>query len=189
VEDLIAEIRKEFPSIPLVLRPKLWQYDVKEWCALADEFKISYSNSKIEISFDFLKRVDLIISGDSTILLEAALMNVLPLCYDYARISLDYYDYIRNGLVRTFSEPEELCLYIKTVMNDKPYVRDKAKRYCATIDTCHDGRSSDLAIELIEALLFNNQDLGKVWIKDANCKLDVYRHVAHISHSTCHVSQ
>lgn len=181
VEELVSNIRQEFPRMPIVFRPKEWLYGVSERRSLADKYGILYSNSKLELSYDFLKKVDLVISGDSSILLEAALMNVVPVYFDFTQTALDYYGYVRNGLVNYFCEPEELCLYIKTVINDKPYVRQKAKRYCTTINTCHDGKSGYLASELIQALLSNNQDIWHVWKKISDSKLDVYRHIRHIS--------
>jgi hypothetical protein len=177
VENLLVKIREKFPEITVILRPKMWDYGVKEWLALADKFKISYSSSKTEISFDFLKKVDLIISSDSTILLEAAILNVLPIYFDYAQTALDYYAYVRKGFVTYFSDSEEVSLYMEKVIDNKPYIRDKTRHYCATVDTCHDGNASHLVTELIEALLSDNQDIWKIWENIPGSKLDAYRHV------------
>ena len=103
-------------------------------------------------SFDFLKKVDAIIAGASNILLEAALMNVFPLYYDFAQTHLDWYGFQRSGLVECLSEPEEVCRSIKEICQSKPSVRTKAKLYCATIGTCYDGRSGELAGAMIQKL-------------------------------------
>ncbi len=173
-EQLLARIRQEFPTLPIILRPHNADRRVKEWQDLARRYGLEFSVFETEHPFDYLKRVDAIIAGDSNILLEAALMNVLPAYYDFAQTRLDWYGFQRNGLVEYFSEPSEVCRYIREISESKPSVRMKASRYCATIGTRYDGHSSELASTLIQELVSGNEASLKGWKRIPSVGLEAY---------------
>lgn len=176
-EQLCARIRQEFPTLLLILRPHDVDPRVKEWKDLSRRYGMEFSDSKTELSFDFLKRVDAAIAGDSNILLEAALMDVFPLYYDFAQTHLDWYGFQRNGLVEYFSNPADVCRTIKVISQNKPSVRMKARRYCATIGTRYDGHSSELASTLIQELVSGNKVSLKEWKRIPNIGLESYEFV------------
>ncbi len=174
VEQLLMQIRHKFPTLPLILRPKTEGARIRHWRDLADQYDMGFSDSRTELSFDFLRKVDAIIAGDSNILLEAALMNVVPLYYDFAQAHLDWYGFQRNGLVEYFSEPSEVCRYLREVSANKPSVRIRARRYCATVGTRYEGHSGELAAALIQALVSGSQVSLEGWRQIPNIGLEAY---------------
>jgi hypothetical protein len=174
VEELCKMLRKSFPDISLFLRPHPGDTRRMEWKGLAENFDIHYSDSRVETSFEFLKGVDVILAGESNILLEAALINVLPIYYDFPRTHMDWYGFQRQGLVEYVSEIEEVFIIIQKILKNRPDVRIKTKYYCATVDSRYDGQSTELTTKLIKALV-SDQDLDwKEWKSIQGSKLDAY---------------
>ncbi len=112
----------------------------------------------------FLPSVDAVVSGSSSILLEAALLGAAPLLYrpldaqssrsprlevafDRARVDpADYYGFVANGLCPTAATPGEL----RDWLHRTPPPRVEALRhYCDTLGGPYDGRSDELALECI----------------------------------------
>ncbi len=120
---------------------------------------------KCEDSFAFLTRVDVAISGDSSILLEAVLMDVYPIYYDFSLHRLDYYSFLHNGLVEYASEPDEVCSILEKLSKSKPSVRSRAKLYCCTVDTPFEGHSSDLAAQIISGIALGTCGNMDPWIR------------------------
>ena len=173
VEELIRNVRQDFPALSMILRPHNGDRRVNDWKKIAQKYDMQFSNSRKELSFDFLARVDAIIAGDSNILLEAALMNVGPLYYDFALTHLDCFGFERNGLVQYLSQPPELSRIIKEV-SQSTSVRPRAKYYCATIGTAHDGRSGAVAAGLMKELTSPNGSGLREWRRIPNVALEAY---------------
>lgn len=174
VENLLNQLCKEFPRIPMIMRPHNGDRRRDLWLKLSRKYDLEFSDSRSELAFDFLKNVDVIIAGDSNILLEATLMNVMPLYYDFPQKHLDFYGFERNGLVEYFSEPKAICNYIKEIITCKPFIRNRAKYYNATIDTEYDGCSSELVAGLLEMF----QPEGKIdfekWQRIPDIEVEAY---------------
>jgi len=158
-DELVSQLRRNFPRLPVIIRPHDADRRTPLWQELAQKYNMIFSDSRIEFSFEFLRKVDAVISGDSNILLEVALMNVVPIYFDFRGKHLDWYGFYKNGLVDYFSEPGDVCNYLSKIMRDKPHVRTKAKYYNAAINTNIDGHSSKLAAELIKVIISNNKQI------------------------------
>lgn len=153
VERLCGEIQATLAGLSLTLRPHPGDRDRwEEWVRLARNCGMKFSDSRVEVSFEFMKRVDAIIVGDSNILLESTLMNVYPLYYDFSATHLDYYGFLKWGLAEYHGCSPEICEKLRALRVNKPPVREKAKRYCHTVGTPHDGRSATLSADLVQAL-------------------------------------
>jgi hypothetical protein len=176
VEQLAVAIRAALPDLPLTLRPhpgdrKRWP----EWLALAEKCGMAFSDSQEEMSFEFLKRIDAVVVGDSNILLEAAMLDIHPLYYDFNQTKLDHYGFFKNGLVDRYVSPPELCRKLSDLMANKPSIRLKTKRYCHTVGTAYDGRSAELAAGLIQRLL--NREVPAAmseWRRIPDCRIEAY---------------
>lgn len=60
---------------------------------------IGFSNPKNETSFDFINKIDLMISNESSIHLDAAMMRCPTIVYNFSNNPvLDYYSYIKTNL-------------------------------------------------------------------------------------------
>ena len=174
-EQLCRELRKALPELRIILRPHpgdIARYP--EWLRIKTDCKMEFSDARSELSFDFLKRVDAVIVGDSNILLEAALLNVFPIYYDVNRTNLDWYGFIKNGLTEYIAEPAGVCQKLRDLLTRKPYIRHLAKRYCATIDTRYDGHSADLSSSLIESLVNKDPNIMKKWRQIPGMRIESY---------------
>jgi len=175
-QELLDYLHATFPKISFILSQNATADSrrIPDWKDLAANCKMDFSDSIEVLSFNFLNSVDAIIVSDSNIALEAAIMNVYPLYYDVNKTKLDHYGFYQNGLVEYFSEPKEIGCKIEELLIHKPYVRNRAKRYCHTIDTVWDGRSSDLAAILIEKISKNDKTLMNNWGKISGTSLEAY---------------
>ena len=179
VLSLCRLLRARFPDLPVSLRPH--PSDSRDWTGLLTDSPtnsptvgdIDISDAKLELSFAFLKRVDAIIVGDSNITLEALLMNVTPLYYDFSGQASDHYGFVRRGAV-TLLTTEELLEAVTALQHHKPAVRQRSKAYCATVDTCYDGRSAQLVARTLEQRLRGELDTS-VWQRLGNRAFEAYR--------------
>ncbi|HET59938.1 MAG TPA: hypothetical protein ENN32_06180 [Chloroflexi bacterium] len=175
VDRLAREIVHTFPHLRVVVRPHPSDSRFDLWKALAEKYSWEFSDAANESSFVFLGKVDSVIASDSNILLEAALMNVYPIYYDFGSTKLDLYGFLRNGLVDYFADPEQLCAEVGRLLTFKPDIRSKTKYYCATVDTKYDGRSSELAAALIVEIGSAYGIDFTLWERLDGLLLDAYR--------------
>lgn len=133
----------------IYLRPHPTDRRFDEWKAVAIKYRINFSNVRILNSFDFLSNVDLIISGNSNIHLEAISLNVLSVFFDSINNKYDHYGFIKNGLVDYFSDINSVTTRIKECTIEKKNNRNLAKKYIETIDTAFDGKSTQLFAKII----------------------------------------
>ena len=153
---LCCHIRSELPELPIVLRPHpiVFRKRAREWSALAQRYGCLISDPVVETSFAFLNKVDAIVVGESNITLEAALLNVVPIYFAFAGHAHDIYGFFSCGLVdRCEATPEEVVTRLRELIHYKPSWRARASRYCATIGTPYDGRSTDLMLEVLRQFL------------------------------------
>ncbi|KON26765.1 hypothetical protein AC481_06555 [miscellaneous Crenarchaeota group archaeon SMTZ-80] len=176
IEDLCKKLKSESINLNFSIRPHPSDKRIGIWKDLAATYNFSYSNSREESSFDFLQKVDVIISGESNILLEAVLMNVYPIYYDYSSTKIkDMYEFVRNGLV---DEPvktiDALLLILKRIITNRPFIRERAKYYNAVINTKYDGNSLGLVVQLINTIS-SLEKLPDIWKRFKNTTgLEVY---------------
>jgi len=153
IEKTCMVLRQNFPKLKLIVRLHPAQTDTNgDWKAMADNVGAWYSDSKSEISFDFLNRVDAVIACESNILLEAALLNVFPMCLDFKQNELDWYGFVKTGLVQRYGDINEIIVFLSKINCIKPSVSDAVKLYCHTFSSQYEGRSSELSAELIANL-------------------------------------
>ena len=103
----------------LVLRPHPRYGGInKTWL---EENAIDYSDPKAESSFDFISHIDLMISNESSIHLDAALMKCPSVVYNFSTHPiLDRYSYIKTGLVRVADNEEQLLAAITNPQDSLP---------------------------------------------------------------------
>ena len=165
VSKLLKFITKIFPEIIVTLRPhpaeSLFYYNSETrhdyYYKLANELEIYFSDPYKENVFDCLKKNDVIIACDSGILLDAALLNVYPIYFDYRKIKRDKCGFVRNGLADYINDESNLVTLIKKLSQKKKNIRSRAKYYCTTIDTKYDGRSTELAVNIINQAVQNGE--------------------------------
>ncbi|MER2998772.1 hypothetical protein [Pontibacter populi] len=154
VEKLLCQLTLDFPTINFILRPH--PRDTRSYSAItAISSNISISDGRTEPTFDYLRRIDVQLSGNSGIHLEAVLLNVWSIFYNMnTKENLhDYYGFIAQGLVDACTDYEGLRALLQEHLQNKPDVYQRAAYYNATVGTEYDGRSGELALLHIKSIL------------------------------------
>ena len=176
VVQLCQTVRSADPAYQLVLRPH--PHDNKrrsEWLEIARQYQAEFSDALQENAFSFLQNVDVLFSGNSNIHLEAALMDVYPIYFDYAcDARLEKYSFLESGLCEYLSDLDAVPNRLKELAVNRPSVRHRARMYCATVDTNYEGRSAELAGCLIKELVDRGQVDLAAWQRVAVSGLSAY---------------
>ena len=151
-EKLINKISLLNDAKNIYLRPHPSDRRFEEWSKISKKYNIKFSNVRVVNSFDFIGKVDLVIAGDSNILLEAALMNVSCIYFDSFNSNHDWYGFKKNGLVDYFNNIDLLLIRVGELIIEKKTTRNIAKKYIETVNTSFEGRSSQLAANILNDL-------------------------------------
>lgn len=153
IEQLCICLRNSFRKLKIYLRPHPRDNRSSFYNELIKNYQCIISNSNEENSFEFLKNVDAIIANESSIHLEAVLMNVYPVYVLMNDSKKDHYGYIRNGLVTdVFEDVKDVVIKIQELTFNKSDIRERAKFYVDTINTENDGNSVVLCKKHIDNL-------------------------------------
>jgi hypothetical protein len=158
VKQLLTQITHDFPSLRLILRPH--PRDKRDYTFIRSiSSNISLSDSRKQSAFEFLQELDVLISGNSGIHLEAVLLNVWSVYFNFnPREELhDYYGFVAHGLADAASSYDELKPLLQQGIAHKPTVYLRAKYYNATVGTEYDGRSSELALAIVKDFVKENE--------------------------------
>ncbi|MEO6150165.1 MAG: hypothetical protein ABIN95_06545, partial [Mucilaginibacter sp.] len=110
-----------------------------------------------ESSLTYLSNLDMVIGNNSSILLEAAALNVFPVQYNFSNgEQTDSYGYIKNNVVTEALSIEQLDDLIENKNTGELYYRNKAKLYDASINTDHEYSVQDKVIEVIDKFISSN---------------------------------
>lgn len=155
VHDFLLKLRHLNPDIIIIARPHPSDLRI---LPITKDIDIKISDSKNESAFEFLKRIDCLVSGESSIHLEAVLLNVYPCYFNFANTKnrFDYYSYIENGLVENFENFKQLNYKIQELKNYKPNIQYRARYYNASIGEEFYGKSSKRCAEIILETLKEN---------------------------------
>lgn len=149
-DNLIAFLVLKLPDLKIIIRPHPSDRRKYDWYQMSKKYNCSFSDvSKVE-SFKFFDDVDLIIAGDSNIHLEASLLNISCIYFDPLESNVDWYGFALNGLVYYCLKVDEAYEYIKKRIDGSLNVRQRAKYYVDTVDTCYDGKSAELVAKIIK---------------------------------------
>lgn len=114
---------------------------------------VRLSDPKTESPGEFLARLKLIIAGNTSILLEAAVVGVLPVYYELQRPQFsDYYGFVRSGVAlyaKTYEELENLLTEYSSEVGPE---LEAVRYYSATYKTVWDGREGELVVRCLEAI-------------------------------------
>lgn len=158
IEELCMALSSHFPSYRIILRPHPAMWNQQNWSQFSKKYGVELSDPLQEHPYEYLQKVDVLIAGDSNIHLEAAQLNIYPLYYDFSSRQLDHYGFLAGGLLdKRHENPADLIETLDALSDPLPDVRKRARYYCATIDTRHDGRSTELAAGLIQDIARGNE--------------------------------
>ncbi len=147
VEAFLVRLSQALPDLNITFRPHP---------ADTTNFKLPKNvrqSTKEEAVFDFLQKQDLIIAGNTSVHLEAVLLNVVSVYYEYTPFKdaiRDMYRYCKNELAYQALNFEHLLDLIEKERNQKnTAIYKKAAYYNAIVGTAHEGRSGALAVQYI----------------------------------------
>lgn len=152
LSETVAAIQDKFPEVTITLRKH--PRDTRPF-PMNDGLNIKWSDSKQESALDFLARQDAIVSSESSIHLEATLLNVTSLFYQFQKKSsppLDHYGFIANGLIVQYASFEALVEALGEIGEKREVVIDKASYYVANLKGAK-GKGREMAIRAIKELL------------------------------------
>jgi len=156
--ELIDKGKDIFTNDSIIFRPHPSDHISKKYFNLSIIDSIEYSDPLKEDTFQFLKNVDAIISGNSSVLLDAAILNVFPILWRDYRATIKYndeedpndkYGFVKNGLAIGCDSIDQINECLKAVIDEKPNVRSKAKYYVENINTEWDDSSANYAATII----------------------------------------
>lgn len=151
IEELCYFIHSSLKGVDVFLRPHPRDLRWSFYKKMREKFHFQLSDSTKENSFEYLTKVDVNIAGETSIHLEAVLMNVYPVYFQLNRDVIDLYGYIRNRLVTdVFFNVDDLADFLSNIRNEKMGVRERAKYYVDTVNSEFDGAS----IELLKKYVF-----------------------------------
>jgi hypothetical protein len=154
VKTLLANISRDFPDLRIILRPH--PRDKRDFSFIKQiSPTIQLSDIQRQSVFEYLQELDMLISGNSGIHLEAVLLNVWSVYFNFnPKEELhDYYGYVARGLVEEAASYAVLKPLLEQGKNQKPEVYLRARYYNATVGTEFDGKSSELAARYLRHFL------------------------------------
>ena len=147
-------LARHFPDLHLTFRAH--PSDTRNFdYVLTAGSNISVSDAKTEPVFDFLLRQDAIIAADSSVHLEATLLNIVSIYYRFGgnNFTADYYGYVQHGLIEQAPTLPDLQVKLQALQTHKPEVYQRARYYNAVLGTKYEGRSHELALTCLHEFL------------------------------------
>ncbi len=143
---MVKRILTVNPSVSIVIRKH--QKDLRDFSSPFAAYKknVSFSNALAEDPFDFILRCDVLLAGNSSIHLDARLLNVASLFYDFDRVSnvSDLYGFVSKGFVREIASEDEMVQALSLPMAmENVYLQ--AKYYNEAVGEPWESETSDRA--------------------------------------------
>jgi hypothetical protein len=156
VKDLCLNLKQKGFS-KIIVRPHPRQNVDKKWYIDND---FVFSDSKCESPYEYINGIDLLISGESGIHLDAILMGVPSVCYDMnGKGLIDWYSYVKNGLMPYVKDDEELDRVLLSYRNGSlKSMRSKAEFYNASYGKSIDGHIGDTIADFVKLYMSNSID-------------------------------
>ena len=132
----------------LILRPHpRYQHLNTEWLI---KNNIAISNPKEESSFDFISKIDFMISNESAIHLDASIMYCPTVLFNISNnIILDDYNFVKNNLVKLANTEDELLKFIKNPREVMP-TKETLQYYNASSNTHLEGKLGSTIARFLE---------------------------------------
>ena len=155
LEEALAYLTRELPGLTFTLRPH--PSDGRDFGPLRRALPaLRWSDARQENVFHFLKQHDALVAADTSTHLEATLLNLVSIYYQFGTNELvrDYYGYGAKGLVDVAASLPKLAGLLRQYQAHKPATHfQRAAYYNATLGTANEGNSQALAVALLSEWL------------------------------------
>lgn len=147
LKELIVYIKNQLPNIQFILRRH--PGDERD-TSILNELEVNWSDSRNEISFEFINKIDLLISGESNIHLEASMLNRPCVYYQITNTDFfDYYGFVSKNISKYIETLPTLVDYIKQYKYEEPEPYLQAAYYNAAIKSDFEGKSINKIVNFI----------------------------------------
>lgn len=151
IADLISYLHSS--GVPLKIRwhPGLSKRKIKELSFIFRKYKIEVSDPFKESLVNFFSDINCLISGNSSIHLEAALSDVVPIYYEITPSGIsDYYGYAENGLAKRCFSLKDISETVRKVIDGLETLDLEAVRlYSSTYSTEWEGNEGELVAQTL----------------------------------------
>ena len=130
---------------------------------LALSLGIEYSSSDKESPEEFMDKIDMVIAGDSSMLLDSVLSNKKVVRSDLLGIYPDYLGLINSGLVARANNRKDIKRSIQSAKKKPSIDIESLQKYCAVIGTPWHGHSSKLVADELINIENNIPPNSKIW--------------------------
>ena len=148
-------LMQELPELTFTLRPH--PSDPRDFKFLRRQLPaLRWSDARKENVFHFLQQHDALIAADTSTHLEATMLNLVSIYYQFGPNPLinDYYGYAAHSLIDNAQTLPELADLLRGYVKYKsPTHFHRATYYNASIGTPHEGHSQDLALAILSSWL------------------------------------
>jgi hypothetical protein len=155
-ERVVHELIKSEYSVRLRWHPGMSGARTEEITAmLSGSSSLAFSDPSVESVSEFLGQIAVLVAGNSSIHLEAAIAGVVPVHYEMSPVSApDYYGYVKNGISVEARDIDQLVEKIGDILvhSVKPD-RRAVQAYSATFGTEWEGREGELAADILTHVL------------------------------------
>lgn len=151
LNELIAVVKKSKSVSRVVLRPH--PGNSEKFYKFLESFDVEISNARQERPHEFIKKIDVMISGESSILLEAALMKVKTIYIDDGVAQFDLYGFVKHGITTPVAAIQDIEREINSLSYEAVEQHyQKCQYYCSTVNTANENKSKELILNyLLEA--------------------------------------
>lgn len=158
VTELVQQVVQAFPGREVCFRSH--PGDRRDFVFALDEGQLKFSDPQREKALDFLCQQDVIVAGNSSIHLEAVLLNVESIYYpmDGLPHMEDYYGYQQSGLTTRAHDLAHLTRLLRKLTHKGLDVYQRARYYNHLIGTPYEGKSSELARTYLQEFI----ETGKI---------------------------
>lgn len=156
IKELCLALHNRVNEIKIVFRPHpeiLNDIDLIRWC-LSKGLSISYPNK--ESAYEFLSRIDLLISNESAIHLDALICHTNTILFNMSDDPFrDYYGYVHKDLVRHMESIDDV---IKCIHNKYKHMvsSNLIEYYHAAYRTKYEGEVAMIIVKLIDSILVDS---------------------------------
>ena len=152
---VLTQLLPALPELTFTLRPH--PSDARDFTPLRRTLPaLEWSDPQQENVFDFLLRHDALVAADTSTHLEATLLNLSSIYFQFGPNPAvrDYYGYVAHGLVDDAAQVPDLVGLLTSYYRYKSLTHyQRAAYYNATIGTNHEGQSRARALASLSAWL------------------------------------
>jgi hypothetical protein len=175
VIELVSRAVEALPAAAVTVRPHPREPAKERYIEMARALGCIYSDAQQEPAGTFLQTVDIVVCGDSNLIIEAKVAGrwVVIFAPPQARI-IDQYGYIEDGLPHVICRDAADLLDFLATTNGRPPI-DGLDRYMATIETLWEGRSAELVATTLLDLAAGRAHPGTLaWQPIASATTDIW---------------